>query len=100
MKSIEELYHVVVNGFVGSWSSGINAYVDERKPISYGTQCIIKSLNDDSIDIVQVNVYHSKKGVRIVIQGKDSELLSLTQRAIPSGFITEDVLFNHKPIFI
>ncbi len=96
----EELYNVLVHGFIGSWSSGVNAYVHERKPINYGTQCVIKSLNDDVRDTVQVNVYHSKKGVRIVIQGKDSELFDLLKRNIPSGLITESVLQEHKPIYV
>jgi hypothetical protein len=96
----DKLFEVLVHGFVGSWSAGINAYVDERKPISYGVQCVVKSLDDSVRDTVQVNVYKSKKAVRIVIQGKDSELLELAKKAMPVGEITEEVLANHRCIYI
>ncbi|RHW31955.1 hypothetical protein [Oceanobacillus profundus] len=94
----DELFNALVNGFVGSWASGINAVVCERKPISYGVQCILEGF--DTIDTVQVNVYNSKKGVRIVIQGKDSELLELAKKAIPSGEITEELLRDRKYIYV
>lgn len=97
---LDKLFDVLVHGFVGSWSAGVNAYVDEKKPISYGVQCVVKSLDDNVHDSVQVNVYKSKRAVRIVIQGKDSELLELVKRNIPSGEINEFVLQEHKPIYI
>lgn len=98
MSSKDELFDVLVKGYIGSWSAGINAYVDERKPIAYGVQCIIKSLVNE--DTFQVNVYKSKKGVRIVIQGKDSDLLELAKIAIPSGAITEELLHDWKSIYV
>lgn len=100
MTDLDKMFDVLVHGFVGSWSAGVNAYVDEKRPMEYGVQCIVKSLDNNVRDTVQVNVYKSKKAVRIVIQGKQSELLDLVKRNIPSGEITDDVLYNHKAIYI
>lgn len=96
--SNEQLFNMLVNGYLGSLSAGINAVLIEKKPISFGVQCVIKSLDTD--DKFFANVYNGKKGVRIVLQGEDSDLLELAKTAFPTGVITKDVISNWKPVYI
>lgn len=95
-----KLFNTLVNSFIGSWCAGVNAYVDQIINISYGKQLVIKSLEEDNYSSCQVNVYHSKKGVRIVIQGKETELLELVEINVPAGLVTESVLQSHSPIYV
>jgi hypothetical protein len=90
---LDKLFEVLAHGFIPSWSIGINAEVISNKEISYGMQFMIQS---DEGETCQVNLYKSKKAVRIVLQGKETPFLELVKKAIPSGEITEELLMNWK----